>query len=284
MTALGVRLEEAADAVRRQIGEAAVRPAVGLVLGSGLGSFADGLDGVVRVPYAAIPHMPAPSVSGHAGNLCLGRAGGVPVACLQGRSHAYEGHPTDTVVFGVRLLARLGCKVVLLTNAAGGIHRSFHAGSLMLITDHLNLMGMNPLVGPNDPELGPRFVDMTRAYDVRLGELCRGAARETGVELEEGVYAALFGPSYETPAEIRMLRAIGADAVGMSTVPEVLALRHLGVRVAAVSCITNMAAGISGALLDHAEVERTAAEVRNKFVTLLTAWIRAIGADLADPR
>jgi purine-nucleoside phosphorylase len=273
MASLSQRLDEAVKAVRLVSNHA---PKVGLVLGSGLGAFGDGLDGVVKVPFGAIPHMPSPGVSGHAGNLCLGTVAGVPVACLQGRSHTYEGHDMDTVVFGVRLLAKLGCEIVLLTNAAGGIQPSFKPGTLMLISDHLNLTGKNPLVGPNESEFGPRFPDLTRAYDRELGRLAREAAAEVGVPLEEGVYAAMLGPSYETPAEIHMLRTIGADAVGMSTVPEVIALRHAGVRAAAISCITNMAAGMSGSLLDHSEVEETARETRGRFISLITAWIRRL--------
>jgi purine-nucleoside phosphorylase len=273
MASLSQRLDEAVKAVRLVSNHA---PKVGLVLGSGLGAFGDGLDGLVQVPFGAIPHMPSPGVSGHAGNLCLGTVEGVPVACLQGRSHTYEGHDMDTVVFGVRLLAKLGCEIVLLTNAAGGIRPSFKPGTLMLISDHLNLTGKNPLVGPNEAEFGPRFPDLTRAYDRELGRLAREAAAEVGVPLEEGVYAAMLGPSYETPAEIHMLRTIGADAVGMSTVPEVIALRHAGVRAAAISCITNMAAGMSGSLLDHSEVEETARETRGRFISLITAWIRRL--------
>ena len=275
MSALLERLDQAVALIRAR---ATATPRVGVVLGSGLGAFGAALEGLIRVPYQEIPHMPAPGVSGHAGNLCLGTVSGVQVARLQGRSHLYEGHDQGTAVFGVRLLARLGAGVVLLTNAAGGINGAFRPGTLMLMTDHINLTGMNPLVGPNDATLGPRFVDMTRAYDRQLGELARQAATAIGSPLEQGVYAAMLGPSYETPAEIRMLRTIGADAVGMSTVPEVLALRHLGVRVAAISCITNLAAGLSGELLDHSEVERTATEVRDRFAALLTAWISAIGA------
>lgn len=267
------RLDEAVAAVRAVSSHA---PRVGLVLGSGLGAFADGIEGLVKVPFGSIPHMPSPGVSGHAGNLCLGAVGGVPVACLQGRSHMYEGHDMDTVVFGVRLLAKLGCSAVLLTNAAGGIRPSFKPGTLMLMTDHINLTGKNPLVGKNEADLGPRFPDLTRAYDRELGALARKAAADVGVTLEEGVYAAMLGPSYETPAEIHMLRTIGADAVGMSTVPEVIALRHAGVRAAAISCITNMAAGMSGNLLDHSEVEETARETRGRFESLLSAWIRSI--------
>ena len=251
-------------------------PRVGLVLGSGLGGFADGLDGCVRIPYADIPDMPRPLVVGHAGNLCTGSVAGVAVACLQGRAHLYEGHTPARAVFGVRLLAQLGCGVVLLSNAAGGIHASFAPGDLMLITDHLNLIGDNPLRGPNFGA-GPRFPDLSQAYDLELLSLAREAARGAGVLLREGVYAAMLGPSYETPAEIRMLRALGADAVGMSTVPEVIALRQLGVRIGAVSCITNLAAGISEQPLDHREVEATARLSQSAFSRLLSRWVVAAG-------
>ncbi|HKQ71265.1 MAG TPA: purine-nucleoside phosphorylase, partial [Polyangiaceae bacterium] len=235
-------LDSAAAAVSSK---ASVRPTVGVVLGSGLGAFGEQLEEAIS--YDAIPEMPASSVPGHSGKLRLGRIEGVPVACLQGRAHLYEGNSPADVVFGVRLLAKLGCRAVLLTNAAGGIGPHLEPGDCMLVTDHLNLTGRNPLVGPHesDGRAGVRFPDMSRAYDPRLGELAHAAARELGVELKEGVYAGLLGPSYETPAEIRMLRTLGADAVGMSTVLEVIALRQLGVRVAAISCITNLAAGIS---------------------------------------
>lgn len=247
-------------------------PALGVVLGSGLGAWADRLEGCARLPYAAIPHMPITSVAGHAGHLCLGTSGGVRVACLQGRVHAYEGHGTSRVVFGVRLLAALGCRTVLLTNAAGGIRADLSPGSLMLITDHINLTAQNPLVGW--PEgAPPAFIDMTAAYDRDLCDAALAAAASLGISLPSGVYAALLGPSYETPAEIRMLRAIGADAVGMSTALEVIALRERGVRVGAVSCITNAAAGLSAAPLSHAEVQETAARSRQQFESLLDAWI-----------
>jgi purine-nucleoside phosphorylase len=268
------QLEEAAGAVRAR---SAGTPLVGVVLGSGLGAWADALAASTKIPYADIPHMPRSTVVGHAGNLVLGRANDVLVACLQGRVHMYEGHEPARVVFGVRLLARLGCRAVVLTNAAGGAEPSWSPGDLMLITDHLNLMGKSPLVGPNEADLGPRFPDMTEAYDRELGQAARDAARATGGALREGVYAGLLGPTYETPAEVRMARALGANAVGMSTVPEVIALRHMGVRVAAVSCITNLAAGLSPTKLDHAEVEATAAEARGRFTALLTAWVGNIG-------
>lgn len=255
----------------------AVPPRVGVVLGSGLGAFAEQLANVQRIPYAEIPGMPTSSVVGHAGNLFLGEVGSVRVACLQGRAHVYEGNTPQQAVFGVRVLAELGCRAVLLTNAAGGIHSSFAPGDLMLITDHLNLMGDSPLRGPSYGA-GPRFPDLTQAYDLELQRAARDAARASDIALREGVYAALLGPSYETPAEIRMLRGLGADAVGMSTVPEVIALRQIGVRVAAVSCITNLAAGISPTPLDHAEVEATAGRARAAFTALLTRWVVSAGA------
>ncbi|MCU0680985.1 MAG: purine-nucleoside phosphorylase [Polyangiaceae bacterium] len=257
-------------------------PALGLVLGSGLGAFGDALEDLDKTPYTAIEHMPRPAVVGHAGNLCRGRVGGVEVACLQGRVHLYEGHDGDAVTFGVRLLARLGCKAVLLTNAAGGINPGFAPGDFMLIVDHLNLTGRNPLLGPNDDTLGPRFPDLTTAYDRQLCALAREAAAGAGVTLREGIYAALLGPSYETPAEVRMIRTLGADAVGMSTVPEVIALRHQGVRVGALSCITNVAAGLGHAPLDHAEVEATAKASRDAFVSLLRSWIPLVAREVGN--
>ncbi|WP_437964916.1 purine-nucleoside phosphorylase [Sorangium sp. So ce260] len=271
-------LDEAARVIRQRI---QAPPSIGVVLGSGLGGWADELSGLVKVPYAEIPGMPRPAVEGHAGFLCAGRVGDVPVACLQGRAHLYEGHPPAKAVFGVRVLARLGCRAVLLTNAAGGINPGFVAGDLMLLTDHLNLMGTNPLVGPNDDALGKRFPDMTYAHDPRLLELARAAAGDAGVPLREGVYAGLLGPTYETPAEIRMLRALGADAVGMSTVPEIIALRHMGVPAAAISCITNLAAGMTQRELDHREVEETARRARARFTALLSAWVRRAGEGAA---
>jgi len=263
-------LDEARDVVRSRRG---APPSVGVVLGSGLGSFADGLDELVKIPYEAIPNMPRSSVAGHAGNLCLGRLAGREIACMQGRVHGYEGHSPSRVVFGARLLARLGCRCVLLTNAAGGVAEDFRPGDLMLIVDHLNLTGQNPLVGPNPDALGPRFPDLTRAYDERLLEAARQAAASETLAIREGVYAAMLGPSYETPAEIRMLQKLGAHAVGMSTVLEVIALRHMGVPVGAMSLITNLAAGLSGTLLDHAEVQAVASRSAVRFAGLLRRWI-----------
>jgi purine-nucleoside phosphorylase len=271
-------LAELSEAVSAVQASTQIVPAVGVVLGSGLGAWADSLTSLDRIPYGEIPRMPQSTVVGHAGNLCLGLAGDVPVACLQGRVHLYEGHDPERVVFGVRLLARLGCRAILLTNAAGGLAPGFAPGDLMLVTDHLNLMGKNPLTGPNIEAFGPRFPDMTEAYDPALRAAAREAAIETGTKLHEGVYAGLLGPTYETPAEIRMIATLGASAVGMSTVPEVIALRHMGVPAAAISCITNLAAGISKSKLDHSEVEATARATRDRFTALLSAWVRRAAA------
>jgi purine-nucleoside phosphorylase len=264
----------AADHVRRLAPEP-VR--VGIVLGSGLGAFADGLGPCTRIPFGDIPGMPSPHVQGHAGQLVLGNVGAVKVACLQGRVHAYEGHSPRDVVFGVSMLHELGCKVVLLTNAAGGIAAGMVPGDLMLITDHLNLTGTTPLLGPARADI-PRFLDMSQAYCRDLAEHARTAAQSLGFGLREGVYAGLLGPSYETPAEIRMLRTLGASAVGMSTVFEVLALRSLGVRVGAVSCITNLAAGLGHETLSHDDVKATASSVEGRFIALLRAWVERAGA------
>jgi purine-nucleoside phosphorylase len=266
------QLARAAQHVRRQFADA---PTIGVILGSGLGDWATRLEAAVTMPYASIPDMPTPSVAGHPGELWLGRLGGVPVACLRGRVHAYEGHSADRVVFGARLLAELGCRAVLLTNAAGGIRSDLSPGSLMLVTDHINLSGHNPLVGWGDR---PGFIDMTRAYDARLLAAARAAASARGLALADGVYAALLGPSYETPAEIRMLRTLGADAVGMSTALEAIALRERGVAVGAVSCITNAAAGLSAAPLDHDDVQETAARTKDRFEALLDGWVAEAAA------
>jgi purine-nucleoside phosphorylase len=271
-------LAELSEAVSAVQSRSKIVPSVGVVLGSGLGAWADSLSSLDRIPYGEIPRMPQSTVVGHAGNLCLGLSDGVPVACLQGRVHLYEGHDPDRVVFGVRLLARLGCRAVLLTSAAGGLGAGFAPGDLMLITDHINLMGKNPLRGANIEAFGPRFPDMTEAYEPALRHAAREAAAETGTTLHEGVYAGLLGPTYETPAEIRMLATLGASAVGMSTVPEVIALRHMGVPVAAISCITNLAAGISKTKLDHSEVEATARLTRDRFTALLSAWVKRAAA------
>lgn len=246
-------------------------PQTGVVLGSGLGAWAEGLSNARSIAYRNIPGLLPPSVAGHAGALWLGNCGGVRVACLQGRVHSYEGYPPDRVVFGVRLLARMGCRQVLLTNAAGGIREGLLPGDLMLISDHINLTGQTPLVGWRG-SLSP-FVDMSEAYCSDLRRLAADCADTAGTPLSEGVYAGLLGPSYETPAEIRMLATLGADAVGMSTVLECLALRALGVRVGAMSCITNQAAGLGPSTLDHSEVQEAAAQARPRFEQLLSAWV-----------
>ncbi len=267
-----------AETVRAVRAKTSLEPRVGLVLGSGLGAFADTLEGLVKVPYSELPHMHASAVVGHAGNLCFGKVGGVPVVCMQGRIHLYEGHSAEAVVHGVRTMARLGVLSVLITNAAGGLEPSWEAGDLMLMTDHLNLTSQTPLLGPNDDALGPRFPDMSTAYDLGLRDAAREVARAAGITLREGVYAGLLGPSYETPSEVRMLAKLGAQAVGMSTVLEVIALRHMKVKVGALSCITNLAAGISKTELDHAEVEETARKKRGDLVKLLGGWIEKAGA------
>jgi len=244
-------------------------PQAGVVLGSGLGEFAASVSGQTAIAYADIPHFKKVSVAGHAGRLVLGKIGSMPVAVLQGRYHYYEGHDISDVVFPVRVLAKLGVKSLLLTNAAGGIGRDLRPGDLMVIRDHINLMGINPLRGANDERLGPRFPDMSAVYDSGFQDVIISAQKEIGLESRRGVYLALSGPSYETPAEIRMLAALGADAVGMSTVPEAVCARHAGMRVAGISCITNLAAGISAQPLSHKEVTETAERVKGDFIKLL---------------
>ena len=276
MTETGLlgRLDASADFVR---GKRDVRPQVGLVLGSGLGEFASRLQNRVAVPYEDIPHFPVPSgVVGHAGELVLGDVEKTPVVVLSGRVHFYEGRPMTDVVFPARVLARLGVSAVVLTNAAGGVRKTFRPGDLMLMTDHINAFGTNPLIGVNEDELGARFPDMSRVYDPALRKLTKATARSLRIPLREGVYLGNSGPSYETPAEIRAYRSIGADAVGMSTVPEAIALRHAGVRVIGISTITNMAAGILPKPLEHAEVLATTKRVGARFVKLLTALVPKI--------
>jgi purine-nucleoside phosphorylase len=269
-------LDLAAGFVR---GKAPEAPVIGLILGSGLGGYAEGVEGARKVPYSDIPHFPAAVVAGHKGELVLGRIGGVPVACLSGRVHLYEGHEPERVVFGARLLAVLGCRAVLVTNAAGGIREGLRPGGLLLLSDHVNLTGRSPLVGTNELPF-PRFPDMTQAYDLRLRELAHETARAEGIALDEGIYAGMLGPSYETPAEIRMLRTLGADAVGMSTVLEVLALRHRGVRVGALSVITNLAAGLSGTTLSHDEVQAAGVAARDRLERLLSGWIERLAPEV----
>lgn len=263
------KVELAADSLRARVSEL---PSVAVVLGSGLGAFADRVDGV-SIPYGEIPHWPVTSVVGHPGRLAMGRVAGRPIAVLAGRAHFYEGHDLRTVTFGTRVLGRLGVKTLVLTNAAGGINTSFAPGTLMAIDDHINLMGSNPLVGPNEERFGQRFPDMTEVYSKRLREIAAAGAAAAGVPLRHGIYVALHGPSYETPAEIRYLRIIGADAVGMSTVPEAIVARHMGIEVLGLSCITNPAAGVLPQPLNHDEVMEVAARVSGQFMALLEAII-----------
>ncbi len=245
----------------------------GIVLGSGLGAFADALEDRRETPYAAIPGWPASTAIGHAGKLVEGRIGEAPVIVLAGRAHLYEGYSAQQVVFGIRELWRRGVRCVVLTNAAGGVNTSYQPGDLVLISDHINLLGANPLTGPNDESIGPRFPDMSDAYSRQMREIAKQAGASIGVELKEGVYAAMPGPSYETPAEIRFLRLIGADLVGMSTVPETIAANHLGMKVLAISCVTNMAAGILPQKLMHSEVLEVGARVRDTLVNLLRSIV-----------
>jgi len=271
-------LEEAVAWLRERT---SLSPRVGVVLGSGLGGFASRLTDRLEIPYETIPHWPVSTAEGHAGRLILGRLGELPVAVMAGRVHLYEGYRPDQVVFGVRVLGRLGARALVLTNAAGGINPAFQRGLLVLISDHINLQGANPLVGPNEESLGPRFPDMTEAYSVRLRQIARETAAELGIPVAEGVYAAMLGPSYETPAEIRFLRIIGADLVGMSTVPEVIAARHMGLSVLAISCVTNMAAGLAPGPLSHREVLETGEMVRDRLSRLLEALLPRIAAEAA---
>lgn len=252
-------------------------PSVALVLGSGLGSYADTLDDKVVVPYGAIGGMPVSKIEGHAGNLVFGRVGALDAVAMQGRVHLYEGHPAADIVFGVRLMQRLGARTLIITNAAGGCGEGFVAGDLMVITDHLNLTGRNCLEGPNEAAFGVRFPDMSQAYDPELGAMADAVAEAAGFSLQRGVYAGLLGPTYETPAEVRMLAGLGAQAIGMSTVLEVIAARHMGMRVLGVSCITNLAAGISDAPLSHDEVTETATRVRGQFVGLVQGVLERLG-------
>jgi purine-nucleoside phosphorylase len=272
------RAEAAARFIHKQT---KLRPRIALVLGSGLGAFADEFAGAKKIPYAKIPHFPQSTAIGHAGQLVLGRVDGVEVAGMQGRVHLYEGYPPQQVVFPVRVFARMGVKAVILTNAAGGVNLNYSAGALVAICDHINLQGVNPLIGPNDDRFGVRFPDMTRAYDPEFRKFVAEAGKKLNMNLHEGVYLALSGPNYETPAEIHSFRTLGADLVGMSTVPEVLAARHAGIRVLGISCVTNMAAGVTGHALTAEEVFETGARVKNDFIALLKAVIPKIAEAIA---
>jgi purine-nucleoside phosphorylase len=260
------QVEQAADAIRSRVPE---MPDIAIVLGSGLGDFANSLSDAVSIPYEELPHWPASRVIGHSGKFVVGKTSGRTIAALAGRSHLYEGHDAGRVAFGVRVLGRLGVRTLVLTNAAGGVNTSFAQGALMVIDDHINLTGHNPLVGENDERFGVRFPDMTEVYSRRLRRAADEAGLSIDLRLPHGVYVALMGPSYETPAEIRYLRTIGADAVGMSTVHEAIVARHMKMDVLGISCITNMAAGVLPQPLDHAEVMETAAKVRGQFIALL---------------
>ncbi len=267
-------IEKAADVLRQRM---PAPPAIGLILGSGLGVLAEEIEEAVRIPYEEIPGFPVSTVEGHAGRLVYGRLEGATVVAMQGRFHYYEGYSLREVTFPVRVMKALGVRQLIVTNAAGGVNEQFRPGDLMIISDHINLLGTNPLIGPNDPELGPRFPDMTEAYSRRLRQLAKETAARLGVRVHEGVYVANTGPSYETPAEIRMIRTLGGDAVGMSTVPEVIVARHGGMEVLGISCISNMAAGMSDAPLHHDEVVETAERVKTDFLR----FVKAIVAEMA---
>jgi purine-nucleoside phosphorylase len=264
------------------LSQTSLRPSIGLVLGSGLGDFAETLSEATRIPYGTIPAFPRSTAIGHAGQLVVGKAGDVVVAVMQGRVHLYEGYSAQEVAFPMRVFGRMAIRAAVLTNAAGGINLQYQQGALVVISDHINLQGHNPLVGPNDDRFGPRFPDMTRAYCKTYRELALAEARRLGIAVYEGVYVALLGPSYETPAEIRYLRTIGADVVGMSTAAEAIAAAHMGIKVLAISCVTNMAAGILDKPINHEEVLETGKRVRGQFAALLHGVLPSIAKDVHD--
>jgi purine-nucleoside phosphorylase len=267
------------DEAKRYIqGHTDARPTIGLVLGSGLGAFAEELTGRTDIPYADIPGWPHSTAVGHAGKLIIGKLGALDVAVMAGRAHLYEGYSMQQVTYGVRVLHAIGARAMVFTNAAGGINLALERGGLVLIADHINLQGANPLVGPNDDSLGPRFPDMSEAYSRAYRNAAKRVAAELCIPITEGVYAAMLGPSYETPAEIRYLRAIGADVVGMSTVPEVIVANHMGMKVLGISCVTNMAAGILPQKINHEEVLETGAMVRDTLVKFLKALLPRLEA------
>ncbi len=273
------RAEQAAQFVLSKTG---LRPEIALVLGSGLGAFADELTEPVRIPYRDIPCYPQPSAEGHAGRLVIGRVGGVPVAAMQGRVHLYEGLSPREVIFPMRVFGRMGIRAAILTNAAGGISPELKPGCLVVLQDHISLQGVNPLIGPNEDRFGMRFVDMTAAYYPEYQDFTLQEGQRLHLDVFRGVYAGLTGPTYETPAEIRYLHAIGADVVGMSTVAEVIAARHMRIRILTISCVTNMAAGITGQALSHEEVLETGERVKGQFIALLRAVIPRIADDLQE--
>jgi purine-nucleoside phosphorylase len=267
------RVEEAASGIRSRC---RALPETAIVLGSGLGAFSDTLLEAIATPYTDLPHWPPSSVAGHSGTLVVGTVAGKRIAALSGRVHFYEGYDLQSVVFGVRVMGRLGVKRVILTNAAGGINTAFAQGALMIIDDHINMMGTNPLIGPNDDRFGPRFPDMSEVYSARLRAMADEAARAKGVAVSHGIYLATYGPSYETPAEIRFFRGAGADAIGMSTVPEAITARHMGMEVLGISCISNAAAGVLPHPIVHEDVLATMQRVRSSFIALLEGIVERI--------
>ncbi len=275
MTGLYAQAQSATNFIRNKI---PLTPRLGLILGSGLGNFASQVEAPTTIPYADIPHFPQSTVEGHSGKLILGHIAGVPVAVMQGRVHAYEGYPLSEVTFPTRVLGLLGCKSLIVTNAAGAINTSYKQGSLVAISDHINLTGSNAALGPNETNFGPRFFDMTAAYSPQLRALAHAEAARQNISLAEGVYLAVLGPSYETPAEIRSFRTLGADLVGMSTVHEVIIARHMGIEVLGLSLVTNMAAGVLNEAINHKEVMETGRRVEHQFTSLLTALTPQIAA------
>jgi len=270
MTSLYTKATAAADYIRSLT---PLAPRLGIILGSGLGNFAAQVEDPTAIPYAEIPHFPQSTVEGHSGRLVLGHIAGVPVAVMQGRVHAYEGYPLSEVTFPTRVLGLLGCKSLIVTNAAGGINTSYQQGSLVAISDHINLTGANAALGPNESNFGPRFFDMTAAYSPQLRALAQAEAAKQNIPLAEGVYLAVLGPSYETPAEIRAFRTLGADLVGMSTVHEVIIARHMGIEILGISLVTNMAAGVLDEAINHEEVMEIGRRIEGQFTNLLTALI-----------
>jgi purine-nucleoside phosphorylase len=273
---------KAGAAAQFLMSQTAVHPKIGLVLGSGLGGFADELSDAAQIPYTNIPFFPRSTATGHAGKMVIGNVAGIPVAVMQGRAHLYEGYSASEVTFAMRVFDCLNIRAVILTNAAGGINLEYKQGALVVLTDHINLQGHNPLVGPNDERFGTRFPDMTQAYCKAYREIALAAAKKVGKTLHQGIYAAVLGPSYETPAEIRYLRTIGADLVGMSTVLEVIAARHMGMKVLAISCVTNMAAGILDQVINHEEVLETGERVKGDFVALVRAVLPEMAKDVDE--
>jgi purine-nucleoside phosphorylase len=279
--------KEAASFLQAKLGR--LTPLIGIVLGSGLGAVAEAIESPIFIPYGEIPHFPQSTVEGHSGRIVAGLLGGVPVIVMQGRVHYYEGYTPQQVTFPMRVLGLLGVETVILTNAAGGINANYQIGDLVLLADHINMLGFNPLIGPNEsrfgarPKSGLRFFDMTQAYSVELRSLAQAAAKADGTALHEGVYLATSGPSFETPAEIRAFRSLGADLVGMSTVPETIVARHMGIDVLGISCVTNLAAGISATNLSHEEVFEAGSRVQHRLANLLSRLAPAIAVKQADP-